>query len=142
MAYDPKKYKALCAAAKDLKLVCDNNESYGEILKATLKPFTRVDRSIGLSTVRARDFDAATAALNKRTREITDSQLSIDALSAVATGEHADIIVRLSERIERLTRQLNAYKEAVELAKPIMERFSGIVVPELFFETLKSVENE
>ncbi len=112
------------------------------ILKVILKPFTRVDRSIGLSTVRARDFDDAIKALNKKTREITDSQLPIEAITAIATGEHGDIIVRLIERIDRLTKELNTYKEAVELAKPIMERFSGIVVPELFFETLKSVENE
>ena len=64
-----KKHEAfinLCRAARELRSVM-GDDAYRDEIKTILAPFNRVGRLIGLSHVRGKDMEAATAALRQRT---------------------------------------------------------------------------
>ena len=64
--YQHEKFINLCRAAKELRAAL-GDDIYRSELPRILTPFNRAGRSIGLSHVRGKDMEAATAALRQRT---------------------------------------------------------------------------
>ena len=77
--YQHEKFINLCRAAKEMRAVL-GDELYKTEIKAVLQPFNRVGRSIGLTHVRGKDIEAATAALRQKTADFIKANEHVDAL--------------------------------------------------------------
>ena len=77
--YQHEKFINLCRAAKEYRSVVGDQTYFGTI-KAVLQPFNRVGRSIGLTHIRGKDIEAATAALRQKTADFIKANEHVDAL--------------------------------------------------------------
>ena len=77
--YQHEKFINLCRAAKEYRSVVGDQTYFGTI-KTILAPFNRVGRSIGLTHIRGKDIEAATAALRQKTADFLKANECVDAL--------------------------------------------------------------
>ena len=84
--YQHEKFINLCRAAKEYRSVVGDQTYFGTI-KTILAPFNRVGRSIGLTHIRGKDIEAATAALRQKTADFIKANEAVDALVERAAVE-------------------------------------------------------
>lgn len=84
--YQHEKFINLCRAAKEYRAVV-GDELYHSTIKTILAPFNRVGRSIGLTHVRGKEIEAATAALRQKTADFIKANEWVDALVERAAVE-------------------------------------------------------
>ena len=77
--YQHEKFINLCRAAKEMRETI-GDEAYNATIKGVLQPFNRVGRSIGLTHIRGKDIEAATAALRQKTADFIKANEHVDAL--------------------------------------------------------------
>ena len=77
--YQHEKFINLCRSAKEYRAVV-GDEFYHSTIKTILAPFNRVGRSIGLTHIRGKDIEAATAALRQKTADFLKANEHVDAM--------------------------------------------------------------